>query len=313
MKYQVYHLKFITNVHFGVNNLESSEFTFCADTLFSALCNEAIRMGQQELLDRFVNYVVKGNVRFSDGLPFSNKNEQYTYYIPKPMMKIVGKREQDNSDKKKFKKLKFLPFEQLDTFLTGNMTGEKAEDITVSFGKFLLQTRASVRDGKDTVPYNVGCFKFKDNCGLYVIMQYETEEEKKCIDRLITSLSYTGIGGKRSSGFGKYQVEIVEHIPEIIKKRLTERNEKVVSLSISLPRKDEMEKVLDNASYLLVQRSGFVASESYQTTWMKKKNLYCFQAGSCFEKEYEGDVYDVSSEGGKHPVYRYAKPLWIGV
>ena len=40
--------------------------------------------------------------------------------------------------------------------------------------------------------------------------------------------------------------------------------------------------------------------------------MYVFAAGSCFKNEFEGDIYDVTN-GGSHPVYRYAKPLFMGV
>ena len=56
----------------------------------------------------------------------------------------------------------------------------------------------------------------------------------------------------------------------------------------------------------------FVASSDYAEEWRKKKDLYVFTAGSCFVNCFAGDIYDVS-EGGKHPVYRYAKPIFMGV
>ena len=35
-------------------------------------------------------------------------------------------------------------------------------------------------------------------------------------------------------------------------------------------------------------------------------------AGSCFEDKFVGDVIDVSKDG-THPVYRYGKPIMIGI
>lgn len=37
-----------------------------------------------------------------------------------------------------------------------------------------------------------------------------------------------------------------------------------------------------------------------------------FSAGSTFTKDFLGDVYDVSNNG-RHSVYRYAKPMLMGV
>ena len=44
----------------------------------------------------------------------------------------------------------------------------------------------------------------------------------------------------------------------------------------------------------------------------KKKDLYVFRAGSCFVHPFAGDIYDVS-DGGSHPVYRYARAMFLGV
>ena len=55
-----------------------------------------------------------------------------------------------------------------------------------------------------------------------------------------------------------------------------------------------------------------MASEFYAEEYRRKRDLYVFAAGSCFKNEFEGDIYDVTN-GGSHPVYRYAKPLFMGV
>lgn len=86
-----------------------------------------------------------------------------------------------------------------------------------------------------------------------------------------------------------------------------------MTLSVSLPREEELETALAGAEYLLLKRSGFVASERYAPEQMRKKDLYVFQAGSCFPEKFHGDIYDVSDTCGRHPVYRYAKPMWMEV
>ncbi len=83
-------------------------------------------------------------------------------------------------------------------------------------------------------------------------------------------------------------------------------------LSTALPMENEMAIALEGASYLLEKRSGFVASDTYAEEFRRKKDLYVFASGSCFINRFSGGVYDVS-EGGCHPVYRYAIPLFMGV
>ena len=85
-----------------------------------------------------------------------------------------------------------------------------------------------------------------------------------------------------------------------------------MTLSVSLAQEDEMEEVLQGASYLLEKRSGFVYSETFAAEQRKKKDLYVFSSASCFNRRFRGDIYDVA-EGGNHKVYRYAKPLFMGM
>ena len=43
-----------------------------------------------------------------------------------------------------------------------------------------------------------------------------------------------------------------------------------------------------------------------------RRKTFMVLAGSCFKIPYQGDIYDVSIYG-KHPVYRYAIPIFMGV
>ena len=81
---------------------------------------------------------------------------------------------------------------------------------------------------------------------------------------------------------------------------------------MALPQKDELTQALEGSTYLLAKRSGFVASDTYAEEQRRKRDLYVFVAGSCFKNRFSGDIYDVSAGGG-HAVYRYAKPLFMGV
>ena len=69
---------------------------------------------------------------------------------------------------------------------------------------------------------------------------------------------------------------------------------------------------MQDANYSVIKRSGFVASEQYADEHLRKHDLYVFSAGSCFLQKFNGDIFDVSSKG-KHLVYRYAVPMFMGV
>ena len=44
----------------------------------------------------------------------------------------------------------------------------------------------------------------------------------------------------------------------------------------------------------------------------KKKTQYFLAAGSLLPRRFEGDLYEVGP-GGAHPVYRYGRPILLGV
>ena len=85
----------------------------------------------------------------------------------------------------------------------------------------------------------------------------------------------------------------------------------IMTLSSSLPRDEELENVLKDARYRVIKKSGFAASTQYAKD-QRKRDLYVLAAGACVTQMYEGDVYDVGT-GEAHPVYRYAKPIFMEV
>lgn len=83
--------------------LPDVEPVFLADTLFSALCQEALSVPGG--IDKLYKKCVSGSIRFSDALPFI----QGEFYVPKPAMTIQTDQEGDSRTKKAFKKLKYIP------------------------------------------------------------------------------------------------------------------------------------------------------------------------------------------------------------
>lgn len=110
MKYIAYKLKFSTGVHFGNGSLDNTEYTFCADTLFSALCIEAVKHSEDKL-SRLVSYVKAGKIVFSDAMPYMDD----IYYVPKPMCNIKHSDEEsgESSKKKLYKKTMYIPYDYI--------------------------------------------------------------------------------------------------------------------------------------------------------------------------------------------------------
>lgn len=303
MNYKIYKMIFTQGVHFGDHSLEKSEITFQADTLFSALCIEALKIDK---LDELLESVKENNLVFSDAFPYMGQE----FFIPKPMKKIEQViQSEDMTTRKKFKKLEYIQVSLLNQYLKGQYPIDKGSDIK-QLGVHTLKTSVSIRGNEEALPYRVGIYRFKKENGLYIVVGYDSQEILDLFDELFEMLSLSGIGGKKNSGLGHFDLEIAE-LPKELNQRLNTKGE-VMTLSVSLPTEDELDDVLDDSRYLLVKRSGFIDSYTYSKEQRRKKDIYLFKAGSCFNKTYQGDVYDVSS-GGNHPVYKYAKPLFMGV
>lgn len=307
MKYKLFRLTFQSAVHFGRHNLDEGEYSCCADTLFSALCQEAVKIGDNVLQD-FYHDTKEGGLLFSDLFPYMGS----TYYIPKPMRHIEPTDNGGNSIiKKAYKKLKYIPMDMLDIYLKGEYDVLNAPDLG-GLGHFEMKTAASMRGEPETEPYRIGTYYYETGNGLYFIVGYEKAKALELTEKMLENLSFSGIGGKRASGLGRFEL-FQGKLPENFCAKLEKTGTRYMSLSVSLPTDDELETVLKDAEYLLCKRSGFVASVQYAPEQMRKKDLYVFKSGSCFTERFCGDIYDVSDKGCGHPVYRYAKPMLVEV
>ena len=86
MIYRILKLHFTGNVHFGEGMLESTASTFCADTLFSALCHDA-----PDEIPQLVCAVREGRLAFSDAFPYDENG----LYLPKPCQLICSEAEEE--------------------------------------------------------------------------------------------------------------------------------------------------------------------------------------------------------------------------
>lgn len=293
--------------------MSDAEVTFHADTLFSALCLEALHT--KEGLSYLYDKCISGKIRFSDALPYIGN----TLYLPKPLINMERDEDEERNSaiKKALKKLKYIPADKFEEYME-----EKLQDVREilddfkKLGECEIRTNVCVDREKDPEPYHVGVYRFQEKNGLYVCGIFASEEDASCFSRLLQAVGLSGIGGRRSSGLGKFQVEEIA-LEEIdvgnqFISRLSQKYEKYISLAASLPQDKELSKALEGSTYQLLKRSGFVYSTNYAETFQKKQTQYFFAPGSCFENQYKGDIYDVSG-GGNHPVYRYGLPMFLGV
>ena len=122
MRSLLYKLQFTTPVHFGppdsALSLDTSGLTFCADTLFSALCHTALALQGPAGLEPLCGWVRNNELLLSDGMPWHRD----TFYLPKPMAQAQTTAELPAADRKALKKLQWLPVDALDRY-TQSLSG----------------------------------------------------------------------------------------------------------------------------------------------------------------------------------------------
>lgn len=310
MRFTIYRLQFPTGVHFGAGSLWDSMNTLPADTLFSALCQEALARGGERELEALATAVQEGTLRLSDLFPFVGEE----LYLPKPLYPVIREQEGDSIVKKSFKKLKYIPVSQWDTYLRGELNPIEAVGRLQQLGKSSVRTMSASRapeklNSGDMLPYSVGVYQFCPDSGLYLIAGFADENLQNQFDTLLNGLSYSGIGGKRSAGLGRFTAEKAA-VPAVLEQRLRGKKTPCMALSVCMAEADELENAMKGARYLLLKRSGFISSPSYAPELRRKRDFYSFCAGSCFERRFAGNIFDVGGSGA-HPVYRYAAALWM--
>jgi CRISPR-associated protein Csm4 len=285
-------------VHFGDAGLESSTIGCAADTLYSALCITALRMGGQDLLDELA---AAATLRLSDLMPYVGE----CYLVAKPLHAVQT--ENSSVQKKAAKKVGFVPVDQLGDFLAGRADLEELAALQARIGVHAVAAKASIHNGGDDAePYRVGYFKFADHAGLWLLAT-GSDPELKLLTTVFDGMG--ALGGERTAGYGTFTLTEATPPPELTASSV---EGSVMTLTTALPADDELDAVLTGATYRLVKRSGFIASSSYAETPRRRRDLYKLAAGSVFTRPFDGVIADVGG-GGTHPVYSYARPLFLAL
>ena len=310
MDAKIIKLSFSAPVHFGDGRLSDAKNTCDAATLFSALYLEALRMGAA---DELLEAARAGHFAISDAFPFIGS----TYYLPKPLVRAgvrkgEGEQEDEAADslaRKASKKLSFIPAARYKDYLEGTFDPVREAE-AFKLGRAAVQTKVNLtRMHKDDAePYHVGGFSFWPGAGLYFIVRGDFD-----VEPLLEQLGYSGLGGERSSGYGRFSYA-VENAGPLAQLRRECGDPMHVLLSTAAPSEEELaDELLEGAFCKVVRKGGFVQSPTHSATPQKKRDLYVFAAGSVFLRRFAGDVFDVNATPGAHPVYRYARAMWMEV
>lgn len=295
METKIYRLSF-RNAHFGDGYLNTSVPTFMASRLFSALCLEALK---NDCLEEWMAVAENDEFRISDAFPYQGQP-----YLPVPIGEIAHKMNlrtlvEDNQANKAAQSLRFVSLDKLSDLLSGMVSAEELLKEELN----LVQQTVLMKKGED--PYEVGVTEYRSS--LYVLAS-----SAPLFEQLMTSLQYSGLGGKRTSGYGQFEMRILS-VPLAMQEMLVNDNtDKQVLLTTSLPKDNELSRVMDGANYRLVKSSGFTYSPSVNEQ-LRKEDLYKFASGSVFSRRYQGSIVDVRPSGFAYPVWNYAKGMFYGL
>lgn len=318
MEYKLYKLTFNTPVHFGSDivgsSLEEADLVCHSDTFFSALCLEYIKLNGAKNINDFIKFFNDESLLISSLLPYKNDD----LYIPKPSI-VIEKRIKINdkkngastTDKKKMKKLNYIKFSDIDIYLN-YIKGESDFNFDAeynNFAKYNLNQKVGLREGENRL-YSLGTYSFYKNNGLYFILSFSDNEKLLEFEKVLKSLSYSGIGGKRTSGMGLFEYDYGELI---FTDKLFKNSKYKILLSLYSPIENEIDNIdFNNSFYSLIKRNGFIYSNTYSNNLYKRKSISMFKEGSCFCGNIKGDIKNVS-QNGNHNVYRYGKAFYIGI
>lgn len=335
MGIHLYKLEFRRSVRFGADSygegLSGVSMSAHSDTLFSALCHEWKNCFGESGLEEFIQYAKGSEFRLSDLMPYMDTETDSHLFVPKPVVHLERKKSdqetpETESLKKKMKKISFIRVDQLRDYLEGISQGKPVVLEQPEFGLEEARTLVSHERSEEPTPYYVSSFAFHKNCGLYFLVSL-SEPWKEKMDYVLESLGLSGIGGKRSSGFGQFVLheepyEIGQEDGEllgiydsdlVLSELLTGEHALYMAVSVVAPDQKDLERFRQEESgYTVLRRSGFVQSVEYAETQEKRMDLYVLGSGSCFPEKLNGSVLQVG-RAGAHPVYRYAKGMYLGV
>jgi len=325
MIYLLYKLKFPNGIHVGANSsLELTSTTVSSDVFYSAFYAEYIRIFGENDRELF-QLTENDEFKVSDLLPFKEMKTETFFYVPKPFVNDIERKQSNDEneqvvDRKKVKKLSYIPASRLKEYFEFLETGKNFPEIDDDFGEKELHTKNKVsRIGEDTELYNVEVFRFNKDSGLYFIVQLPEKWQEK-FENVLESLSLTGIGGKKSAGYGQFEVGELKtkdfkadmiFLDTSLKK--STNTGRYLLLSSYLPQKDEIEKIKNKENgYQLIKRSGFVNSPKYSENPQKRKQVYMISSGAVLNFKPAGRLADLKLHGN-HSIYRMGKPIVIGV
>jgi CRISPR-associated protein Csm4 len=322
--------------HFGVQGvgLEETGERCPSDTLWSALLMEA-ELGKLGWFPKPDDHgaLLDPPFRLSSCFPYVGD----VLLFPRPRLQPTNRRERQPDDagaRKKDKKVRYVSRPVLDHLLSGGALSEYPNAATMQDGAVMIdkkeasapQDRIWAEQRVDRVAvdratqgsnlFAVGQVRFAKDCGLYVMAQCRSEDDRSQLRALLTRLGHAGLGGKRSGGLGQFDVCCSD-----TSVTFSDPTSRAMLLSRYLPTPQELDNSVlgPTASYDLATVGGWLQTNAGVAT-QQRRTIRLLSEGSvvqCIDGQPpQGCAVDLRPTDWHtqhHPVWRYGLALSIGV
>jgi CRISPR-associated protein Csm4 len=326
----------------GIGMEESSE-RMRSDTLFSAWLSTYARLQNKEAVSAFIEQFKSDSPPFQLSSTFIYRfhNDEYTYYLPRPLKPPPGFLHDDQVKlNKPFKALKYLPLPIWQRWYQGEGFTELDRQELSDNSQYKALANAGLFSYDDTyqihrVPhssidrttratnlYHTGFVQYpwqpnpaapneiESLSGLYFLVHFPNPnpEREQLFFKVLSFLGSEGIGGERSSGAGQFQVDLetaTRELPSQWQQVIdypTGHFHSLLSLFWQQPLPTE---TLHNASYNLQERGGWITSPASDGRQLRRKSVQMFAEGSVFPQMPIGQLAEVTPAGfTDHSIYR---------
>lgn len=330
--------------HFGETGIgiEQTSERVRSDTLFSAWMSAYARLFGKEAIETLLNQFLHSSIPFhlSSTFIYRCKNNNYTYYLPKPLALPKDYPSDDLKFSKTYKKLNYLPlsvwqrwyqesgWSEADTNELTDTTNKKNQedkplhlagvfDYSNTFTIYTTPKVAIDRITSATNFYHTGLVQFEcqlqTHSGLYFLLYFPNPDSQleQDLKAALNLLAEEGIGGERSSGAGRFIVEWSD-LPPQWQKVIHFKKANAYSL-VSLLWDDTPPKITLNSRYDFLERGGWIGS-AFSGKQLRRQMVRMFTEGSIFPTELQGKLADVTPHQFKtHKIYRSGISLSLPV
>jgi CRISPR-associated protein Csm4 len=220
--YWMVKLKFTSPLHVGETAFgeENVATTIRSDTLFSAICAAYSALYSSDACSEWIREISRGErtFRVTSGFPFIEQSGEHVFYCPKPAMPPPGfEDEAVRLDYAKLiKKTQYVPLSLCVKWLhrqafdkTDFEAIEAKQEEIKSISTVYRRPKVAVgREDHRSELYMQARVVFAPNTGLYVMLE-TTEEDVPRVMPCFRWLGDVGIGGKKSTGHGRFIPEFV--------------------------------------------------------------------------------------------------------